>query len=693
VKLAGLPGAAAAASNSLSEKPDRGERSARAGVPLDRVRTPRPWLFGLLAVAVVLRAAVMVAYYPALEFHGDSYSYLGDAARLHPGLWHPLAYPVFLRVLSFAHLLVVVPLVQHLLGLATGLLIYRLLERHGVGDFGAALAAAPILLDAYQLDVEQMVMSEALFDFLLFAGVYLLLDPRSSLRRQLLGGGLIGLATLTRTFALPCAAVLVLVLLLRRVGVRRIAAVALATAAPLGGYALLYHHEYGRLGLNSYNGRALYGGVAVFADCDKLPSATDRLLCPPVPKDQRGASSDYTWSTNSPLQRLTLLRAGQPAPADPAAARRVAAQNSISDDAAAGRFSRHVIVRQPWDYARSAAGIAGHFFAPYRYFGVRDFADVPWQFPARVNPPPPWNHEVAHAGFNGKPVQPHLVHPLAAALRGYQRVVYTPGSVLLLGLAIGCWGVARRRRDPRALVTGALLGCGVMVLVMPAIGLQYEHRYALPAQLFLPAAGVLGWRLATEQRSSGRVPLWQRRTAFAGVALLGLSVNAATGGLVSADRQRPATIAPIGTMQHLPHAPLEVGIAPPTFVHSHCVKDLGRYRLVWNANFPVLIRATGAGPLLAQGANVSVVGDHNSPYIRPFASREAIGMPDVLLLRAGQQNAGLVQFQLKSRTGVVLYNDVSGGGVVGWRYSMPVPKRIGLPGTACTPAHGVPPRG
>jgi hypothetical protein len=454
---------------------------------------------------------------------------------------------------------------------------------------------------------------------------------------------------------------------------------------PLGGYAVLYHHEYGRVGLNSYNGRALYGGAAVFAQCDKLPSATDRLLCPPVPRARRGASSDYTWSANSPLQLLATQRAGRPVPTNAEAARRINAANSIADDAAAGRFSRAVIRRQPWDYARSAGGILGHFFAPYRYFGVRDFPDVSWQFPARVDPPPPWNHEVAHAGFDSSPVQPHLVHPLASALRGYQRVIYTPGWVLILGLAVGSWGVARRRRDPRALVTGALLGCGVMVLVMPALGLQYEHRYALPAQLFLPAAGVLGWQLVTEQRRPGPVMLLRGRAAIGAVAVLGLGGNALTGGLVSADRQRPDTIASIGTAQHLPHAQLEVTITRPSFARARCVKDLGRYVLVWNANFPVLIRATADGPQLAQVANVNVVGDRWEPYIRPYPTRVPAGMPDVVLSRAGEENSGLVQFALKSRTGVVLYNDVLGGGVVAWHYAVRGHKGVPPPGTACTP--------
>jgi hypothetical protein len=646
----------------------------------------RRWLCGVLAVAVLLRAAVMVAYYPALEFHGDSYSYLADASQLRPGLWHPLGYPVFLRALSVTHLFVLVPLVQHLLGLASGLLIYRLLERHGVGDLAAALASAPAFLDAYQLDVEHMIMSEALFGFLLITGVYLLLDSGRSTRRPLAGGCLIGLATLTRTFALPCLVVLGAVLMLRRIGRRRLAAIGLTVGLPLGGYATVYHHEYGRFALDSYNGRGLYGGVAVFAQCAGLRSPTDRLLCPPVPRRQRGATIDYTWSANSPLQLLANQPHGQPAPADAASARRVAAANSIADDAAAGHFSREVIRRQPWDYTRAAAGIMGHFFAPYRHFGVRDYPDVAWQFPARVNPPPPWNHEVAHAGFDSKPAQPHLSHPVAAALRGYQRVMFTPGWVLLLGLLVGSWAAVRRRRDPRALVTAALLGCGVMVLVMPAGGLQYDHRYVLPAQMFLPAAGVQGWQQLREQRARDRLSPAQRRTVGATVVLLGLGVNAATGGLIPADRQRPDAVAPIGTTQHLAHAALSVTIAAPTFVRAGCVDHPGGHRLVWRANFPVRIRATDAERRLTQVSNVNVVGDHQAPFIRPNPIRTPAGMPDRVLTRTGEENSGLVQFTLPARTGVVVYNDAAGGGVLAWRYTVLGPAGVPLPGADCTPA-------
>src|SRR5581483_8751222 len=106
------------------------------------------------------------AYYPAVEFNGDSYSYLSNSAHLVPNMWHPFVYPVFLRVLSPTHLFWLVPLAQHAMGLGVGLLIYRLLREYGVGDLGAAVGAAPVLLDAWQVSIEHTVLSEALFQAL-----------------------------------------------------------------------------------------------------------------------------------------------------------------------------------------------------------------------------------------------------------------------------------------------------------------------------------------------------------------------------------------------------------------------------------------------------------------------------------------------------------------------------------------------
>ncbi|MGH9074782.1 MAG: hypothetical protein ACRDZQ_11790, partial [Acidimicrobiales bacterium] len=90
----------------------------------------RHWLFALiLAAGLALRVLVDVAYWPTLLLFGDSYSYLGDAHRLQPQATHPLGYPLLLRALSPAGSIAVVPIVQHLLGMALGVLLYVLLLR------------------------------------------------------------------------------------------------------------------------------------------------------------------------------------------------------------------------------------------------------------------------------------------------------------------------------------------------------------------------------------------------------------------------------------------------------------------------------------------------------------------------------------------------------------------------------------
>ena len=53
--------------------------------------------------------------------------------------------------------------------------IYVLLLRRGVPRWLAALATAPVLLDAYQLQIEQNVMPDVMFEALIVAGLVALL--------------------------------------------------------------------------------------------------------------------------------------------------------------------------------------------------------------------------------------------------------------------------------------------------------------------------------------------------------------------------------------------------------------------------------------------------------------------------------------------------------------------------------------
>src|SRR5947209_16635261 len=120
----------------------------------------------------VLRLLVFIAYAPALQFTGDSPSYLtASRAPLQLGIWHPFGYPLLLWVLSATHEIATITLLQHLMGLASALLIYRLVRSLGVGSLGATLAAAPLLFDAYQLDVEQFVLSDTPFTLLVVAAM------------------------------------------------------------------------------------------------------------------------------------------------------------------------------------------------------------------------------------------------------------------------------------------------------------------------------------------------------------------------------------------------------------------------------------------------------------------------------------------------------------------------------------------
>ncbi len=64
---------------------------------------------------------------------------------------------------------------QHLLGLAMAVVLYLLLLRRGVPRWLSALATAPVLLDAYQVQIEQTIMPDVWFEALIVAGLALLL--------------------------------------------------------------------------------------------------------------------------------------------------------------------------------------------------------------------------------------------------------------------------------------------------------------------------------------------------------------------------------------------------------------------------------------------------------------------------------------------------------------------------------------
>ncbi|HEY8866811.1 MAG TPA: hypothetical protein VIM22_07745, partial [Solirubrobacteraceae bacterium] len=140
----------------VAGRPQRAGAVVRAAGASALALARRHALFlSLFAAGAGLRLMTWLAYRPALVYF-DSVGYIGQSGHMAPGETRPLGYPAFLRLVS-GHGLAVVPALQHLMGLAIAVLIYVLLQRLGVRRWVAALAAAPILLDAYQLVVEEYV--------------------------------------------------------------------------------------------------------------------------------------------------------------------------------------------------------------------------------------------------------------------------------------------------------------------------------------------------------------------------------------------------------------------------------------------------------------------------------------------------------------------------------------------------------
>jgi hypothetical protein len=155
----------------------------------------RHWLaVALVTAGLVLRVITQLAYNPALLYI-DTPKYLANAW---PGA-DPVGYKAPLALILLAGNLSTVAAVQHLLGLAMAITLYLLLQRRGVHRALAALAIAPVLLDAYQLQIEQTIMPDVWFEALIVAGLAILLwAPAITLPAASTAGLLLGSSATVR---------------------------------------------------------------------------------------------------------------------------------------------------------------------------------------------------------------------------------------------------------------------------------------------------------------------------------------------------------------------------------------------------------------------------------------------------------------------------------------------------------------
>ena len=445
-----------------------------------RLGARRHWLFlAVLGIGIALRVVTQIAYRPSLLYI-DSYRYLGNLHALEPSRTsQPIGYEVLLlRPLLSIGNLAVVAAVQHVIGLAMGVTIYIVVVRLGARRWVAVIAAVPVLLDAYQLQIEQNIMSETLFEALILAGVVLLLWKRPLTTPVLaIAGVFIGLSATVRAVGVVLVVpAVVFALVAGPAGwqrIRRAAVIGVAFVAVIGAYVGYAWIKSGDLSLSRGDVYLLYGRAATIVDCRGLDLPDyERVLCPKEPLDDRLGPNLYAH--HSPYPGRVVVPPGKD-------------RDDVLRD-----FSRRVFVHQPFDLAKHVITDFTKGFAPWRTTFPGDVVLERWQF-QRDYPTFDLDPRSATRTYGGG--EPRVVEPLATFLRGYQLSVgYVPGAVLGVAFVAGLLaasGVGRARRS--GLRAACLLPalCGLSVL-FAADFFHFSWRYQLPALVLAPLAGALG---------------------------------------------------------------------------------------------------------------------------------------------------------------------------------------------------------
>ncbi len=461
------------------------------------------WLFAIaMAAGLALRVLAQIAYRPALLYI-DTMKYLYNA---YPGA-DPVGYKGPLKLILAVGNLGTVTAVQHLLGLAMAVVIYVILLRYSAPRWLAVVATVPVLLDSYQVQIEQNIMPDVWFEALIVAGLAVLLirrGPIPGMRTVAAAGVVLGTSATVRQVGeiliLPGLAYLVAVGGPWRDTVSRLAAFFLAFIAPIGAYMAGSLLVSGHFWLDSATpSLSSYGRMATAADCATLhiPSY-ERPLCA-TPKQRAHGIDWLDHDTASPLKSYVAPRG----------------MNRYSVIAS---FDQQVMLQQPERVIAAIAADGANLFRPGRTAQQDGTPISRWQFQTSYPSYGSWvtvsKNGTITFGLRLQPGSPVITRhrldpsyggraqvdkPVASFLRSYQLGGgYTPGPLLaLLGLA-GLAGsvLVLARRAPQARHQAALgcllfFGTGIAVLAI-SDAFQFSWRYQLPALVTLPPAGVLG---------------------------------------------------------------------------------------------------------------------------------------------------------------------------------------------------------
>jgi hypothetical protein len=460
----------------------------------------------VIAAGLVLRVAAQVAYHPAL-LYVDTLKYLYNE-------WpaaDPLGYKLILQPILLAGDLGTVAAIQHLVGLAMAIAIYALLVRRGLPRWLGALAIAPVLLDAYQIQMEQTIMPDVWFEAFVVAGLVLLLWWPEPSVGVVIGCGLIFGASATirqvgEILFLPALLYLAASTTARRQAMRGALALLVSFAVPILAYSTFWYFHAGRFQLSDEG--SILGRLAASANCATLVlPADERPLCPTHREQARGID----WLEHkhgSPLKHF-------PVPAGKTRADLLAGFESAVESQQAVRVVGGILGDSLKLFSPTKSALPGvtpisrwRFQTTYPKYlpeinvkangqivvGIQEVVTQPFRF------------QLLTPAYGGRA---QVNRPIAGFLRAYQLGGgYTPGPLLaifalagLAGSAIAFGGRrlaerrggASREREVSALALGCLLffGSAVGILLVSDM-FEFSWRYQLPALVTLPPAGVLG---------------------------------------------------------------------------------------------------------------------------------------------------------------------------------------------------------
>jgi hypothetical protein len=438
----------------------------------------------LVLAGVAVRVWLAVAYGPAFAGFGDEHEYVTAAAH---GVFgdpqKPAGYPIFLALLhAFSSRIELTIAVQHLLGIATALLLFDGVRRCEVPAWLGLVPAAVALLAGLGVILEHSLLGDPLFAFLqalaVWAAIRSVASPaaRGALGWAVLAGAAAACSFWVKTVGLSLVVILPLLLLAgrsraeRRRGLRPAAAAALAGVVLAAAYVPVQGIATGYFGYQRQGAWNLYGRVATFVDCARLraPAGTG-FLCPREPVGKRAGENYYQYARAAPAVR----RYGGPARA-PASANAVLL-----------RFSLAAIAAQPLDYL----GAIGHGLTLYVFpHGGEGY--TPWGVVTALLDPRGSRSIQPAIGAYYPGARGHAASG-ATALGTYEADTRIDGPLLLVLLA-GALASPWLLRGRARWLAWLLLASSLLPVLAAEAGNGYDARYGYPALAPLAGAAALG---------------------------------------------------------------------------------------------------------------------------------------------------------------------------------------------------------